>query len=149
MIRGNHDDPDEAALSSHFIPDGTFEDGIMFIGGALSIDKHMRTEGVDYWSGEESSPMELETLIKKYDEVRPRIVVSHECPEFFAREVMIPLVGGFTGLKSRTRDAFDAMFEIHQPESWIFGHWHRDHTEVYDGTAFTCLGICSTLDLET
>jgi len=47
FIRGNHDNPAVCARHKQWIADGTIEDGVMFIGGANSIDRHMRTEGYD------------------------------------------------------------------------------------------------------
>ena len=41
FIRGNHDSPKVCAKHSQCIPDGTIEDDVMFIGGALSIDRHL------------------------------------------------------------------------------------------------------------
>ena len=40
---------------------------------------------------------------------------------------------------SRTRQAFQAMFEAHQPDLWVFGHWHHSFDGVLDGTRFVCL----------
>lgn len=148
MIRGNHDNPDEMKKSNHFIPDGTIEGNVMYIGGAASIDKHMRTEGVDFWSKEESSDEELEALVKLYGKTKPNILVTHECPEFFSDRVMVPLVGGIANFRSRTREAFDRMYIVHKPKIHIFGHWHKDVDQVWGKTRMICLGIGSVLDLE-
>ena len=45
FIRGNHDNPDVCRRQSYWIPDGTIEDHVLFVGGAHSIDRHIRTEG--------------------------------------------------------------------------------------------------------
>ena len=151
FIRGNHDDPGEASRSSHFITDGTVEGDIMYIGGALSIDRAWRTEGIDWWSDEELSYSELQSMIDLYDKTRPRILVTHDCPDFFANEAMIPLVRGLKNHPSRTRDALDAMYAIAAPEIHIFGHWHHD-VDYQDrggtGTRFICLNELSYIDLE-
>jgi predicted phosphodiesterase len=163
MIRGNHDKPAEAMLSKYFIKDGTIEivDGykIMFIGGAASIDYMYRTEGVSWWRDEELSYEELENLIKIYEEEKPDILITHECPEFFAKDVMIPLVGGISDFKSRTRDALEEMYKIHSPKIHIFGHWHINldfksplsrftSLDGYSNTRFICLNELCYLDLD-
>ena len=48
------------------IHDGTVEGETMFVGGALSIDKHFRQEGYSYWSDEELSYMELDEIFLNY-----------------------------------------------------------------------------------
>src|SRR5687767_13552182 len=45
FIRGNHDSPAACSRHSQFIKDGTVEGNMMFVGGALSVDKHLRQEG--------------------------------------------------------------------------------------------------------
>lgn len=151
FIRGNHDDPTECKKSVHWIPDGTVEDGVMYIGGALSIDRAYRTEGVSWWSDEELSVTELDNLIDEYEVIRPRIMITHDCPESIAIHVMIPSVNGFPSFPSRTRDAFEAMLSIHQPEMWIFGHWHHslDWIDSGTGTRFICLNELEHIDVDT
>ncbi len=51
----------------------------------------------------------------------------------------------------RTMQALGAMFENHQPDLWIFGHWHRSAGAVVDGKRFQCLGelrTCSVIRRE-
>lgn len=148
FIRGNHDNPAACKKSSHWISDGHIENDIMFIGGAASIDRAWRTEGKDWWPTEELSIPALEGMIQLYDQVHPNIMVTHECPEFLAKEVMIPLVKGIDNFRSRTREAFDAMFSLRKPETWIFGHWHTPLDYMYRGTRFICLPINGYIDLE-
>jgi hypothetical protein len=45
FIRGNHDNPGVCARDTQHVPDGTIEGNVMFVGGALSIDKEYRHEG--------------------------------------------------------------------------------------------------------
>ncbi len=52
---------------------------------------------------------------------------------------------------SRTMQALNAMFELHRPDLWFFGHWHRSAGAVIDGTRFQCLGelrCCSVIRRE-
>ena len=146
-IRGNHDNPGMCREHSFCIPDGTYDEatGIFYVGGALSIDRARRTLGIDYWDDEELSYDALFDLIDVYEKVKPRIVISHECPESIIGHMMDFYKQDF---HSRTRQALDSMFAIHQPEQWIFGHWHNDVTYEKDGTVFRCLNELSCMEID-
>lgn len=148
MIRGNHDDPDEALKSKHFISDGTVEGNVMYVGGAASIDRAYRTEGVSWWANEESTEEELDELVAIYDKARPEILVTHECPEDFAVKTMIPLVHGISNFPSRTRVALQKMHDIAKPRLHIFGHWHVHASQVWKGTVMLCLPELGYADIE-
>ncbi|MXX89836.1 MAG: hypothetical protein F4213_02830 [Boseongicola sp. SB0677_bin_26] len=140
FIRGNHDDPEVCRTMPGWIPDGHQDPAwdIMFVGGAFSVDRHLRTQGLDWWEDEECSIAELNGIVDRYAEVKPRIMVTHDAPSA-AIEAVFPHARLFRPL-SRTMQAFDAMFEAHRPDAWIFGHWHRSASAVVDGTRFQCLG---------
>ena len=151
FIRGNHDDPGICRASPGWIPDGHHDPDwdIMFVGGAFSVDRKHRTEGLDWWEDEECSIAELNAIVDRYIAVKPRIMVTHDAPPA-AIEAVFPDAGLFRPL-SRTMQAFDAMFELHRPDAWIFGHWHRSASAVVDGTRFQCLGerrYCSVIRRE-
>ncbi|MDE0211285.1 MAG: metallophosphoesterase [Boseongicola sp.] len=140
FIRGNHDDPEVCRMMPGWIPDGHHDPvwNIMFVGGAHSVDRHLRIQGLDWWEDEECSIAELNKIVDRYDAVKPRIMVTHDAPSA-AIEAVFPHVRLFRPL-SRTTQAFDAMIEAHRPDAWIFGHWHRSASAVLDGTRFQCLG---------
>lgn len=143
FIRGNHDDVEICRLSPHFIEDGTFweEHKIFFLGGAFSIDRGYRIEGVDWWATEELTYNELQDKIDLYEKLKPDIVVTHDapwpvCQAILLSENRIPL-----GNVSRTSQALTAMFERHKPKQWFFGHWHTSFVRTMDGCRFRCLNI--------
>ncbi|QIG70675.1 putative metallophosphoesterase protein [Rhizobium phage RHph_I1_18] len=143
FIRGNHDNPKEIANSSHYIEDGHFDGQIMYIGGANSIDRQWRTEGLDWWPEEELSYEELIDMIDKYAFIKPEVMVTHECPEsVFAH------FPGMYPIPSRTRQALDSMFAIHQPKIHIFGHYHIDFDQVINGTRFICVNQYKAIQLD-
>lgn len=148
FIRGNHDNPDACKASKQWIPDGTMHEGFWCMGGALSIDKGYRTEGRDYWDGEELSVTELNQMINIYEDIKPEFVITHDCPEAVARH-LFPFMSKTTQFHSRTREALQAMFEIHQPTFWAFGHWHMPKKETILGTEFVCLDIGQCYDIDT
>lgn len=151
FIRGNHDDPDLCRKHSHFVPDGTVEGKVLYLGGATSIDRAWRTPGIDWWAGEEAPQDVLDAAVETWRTNEDLdVIVSHECPEFFATEVMIPYAG-FKGVPSefsRTRITLARMHMIRKPRVQVFGHWHRSLDVVESGTRFVCLGINEWKDIE-
>jgi predicted phosphodiesterase len=146
FIRGNHDNPAECYRHPQWIPDGSYdsENGIFYMGGALSIDRGRRIRDVNWWENEELSTYELGQCIDEYVATKPRIVVTHDCPETVALESF----SWYYGEQTRTKQALQHMFEFHQPEIWIFGHWHSSLDYVKNGTRFICLNELETLELE-
>ena len=146
FIRGNHDNPRVCKRHTQYIPDGTIEGASMFIGGAFSTDRARRTEGYDWWSDEELSIVELNSILDNYVAAAPLVVVTHTCPEIVARRICGRSGRPYSSV-SRTDQAFQAMFELHQPEYWVFGHHHYSFREVIDGTRFICLNELEYVDL--
>lgn len=146
FIRGNHDNPKKVKQLKSYIPDGTYwqDQEMFFVGGGLSIDRMLRTEGVDWWPDEELSQQKLQNILDSYMNIKPRIMVSHECPETVAR---LMLNTNKVEYPSITRQAFEAMFCEHQPEYWIFGHWHQSFQMKVNGTNFVCLDELETFTL--
>lgn len=145
-IRGNHDNPASCQDDPFWIKDATFESdtGIFYLGGALSIDRDYRTPGLDWWDDEELSMDELYAAIDLYEKSKPRVVLSHECPEDIVGYMMPWYQQEFS---SRTRQALGSMWSIHQPELWVFGHWHSSVTATFEGCQFTCLNELETLTI--
>lgn len=153
FIRGNHDNPEKCKTMPGYIADGKIENDVMFIGGAWSIDQAWRTESIDWWADEELTIQELNSLVDVYSIVRPRIMITHDAPTDVTFEMFVQTglaIGGSNSKKIRTRtgQALQAMFEIHQPDFWFFGHWH--HTMAYSvgKTCFVCLGELDYIDVD-
>lgn len=146
FIRGNHDHPKDCTRSKYWIKDGTIEDNMMLVGGAYSIDREYRIDGISWWRDEELSYEELNGLISLYSFMQPEIMVTHTAPISIPRDYM-----GFRifGQGSRTELAFDQMLSIRRPKLWILGHWHKDFDETIDGTRFICLNELSYIDIDT
>jgi hypothetical protein len=155
FIRGNHDNPAACRRQSQWIPDGTFENGMMFVGGAISIDRDMRKEGFTWWPDEELSKDALKQTVASYIERKPRIMVTHDCPEEVASILLtrVPILGPEKlNLLSRTRLAFQEMWAAHAPGLWIFGHYHMSFDHILHGgrevgTHFICLAELEYRDI--
>jgi hypothetical protein len=157
FIRGNHDNPEVCRAHQMCVPDGQVEDNMMFIGGALSIDRAMRVEGYSWWRDEELSQNRLDQMVIEMQFAEPEIMVTHECPERIAAMIVAGIRDFRSGgamkmdprFASRTRVAFDEMFAGHKPKLWLFGHWHLPFDRVVDGTRFICLPELACLDVDT
>lgn len=148
FIRGNHDNPDYVAKCPNYIIDGHYRNGIMYVGGAYSIDKAYRKQGVDWWVDEEVSQEDLEVIYAKYAELKPRRLVTHTCPWSIAHSLFGNVVPRLGTVGPRTENMFDQMFYIHQPEEWVFGHWHYSRDRLINNTRFICLNELETIILE-
>lgn len=136
FIRGNHDNPGECRKNSQWIPDGTVEGDTMFVGGALSIDKQFRMEDYTYWKDEELDQEALDHVFHTYLTTKPRVMITHECPE----QLAFSLNGAYKAeFPSRTRTTFGRMWDAYTPEVWVFGHWHTSFDQIINGTRFICL----------
>ena len=132
IVFWNHDDY-SYCYKPHSLWDASYLDGIMTIRWADSIDKHYRTEWIDWWREEELPYEFLNNLIDEVKILKPKIIVSHDCPQFIrAMEFGIDE-------SSRTSQALQAIFEAWQPEVWIFGHHHMRIDKEMHGTRFICL----------
>lgn len=140
FIRGNHDNPEICRRHKYWIPDGTHLDNRFFcLGGATSIDRAWRTEGIDWWPDEQLSYEELQKQIDRYTEIKPDIVITHECPQSVADQILRTFNMAKLNDFSRTREALERMFYSHQPKYWVFGHWHQSIEFKHGNTIFRCL----------
>lgn len=156
FIRGNHDNPAKCKEMYGWIKDGTVKNNTMFIGGAWSIDNpdaptgwYKRTSGVDWWPEEELSDEEFTRILEIYATIKPEIVISHDCPASISN-TMFKKSGIIKGpwYYNRTSDWLDKFMQVHQPQIYIFGHWHHTALHIHDNTYFMCLGELDYIDLD-
>lgn len=148
FIRGNHDNPNSCRFHSQWIKDGTIEGDVMFIGGATSIDREWRIKDYTWWEDEELSIQELGLMADIFRSQRPRVMVTHECPQSIADTMLAEFNMAKFNDASATRQAFQVMLEAHQPDIWIFGHWHVSFDKMINGTRFVCLNELETKEIE-
>ena len=121
--------------------------GLMTIRGAVSTDKKHRTEGEDWFSGEELTPQEWEECTKAYRKFKPRIVASHDCPQIVRNYLLKQHIIADDDLLQITPNMMDLLLDKHQPKKWIFGHHHTSARMIIEGTLFICLNELETLYL--
>lgn len=139
FIRGNHDDPSICKQIQNWIPDGHFQDGILYIGGAHSIDKQFRTPGLNWWPDEELRHDQFDDIIAAAKEQKPHTVVSHDGP---IQALDVIFGSGLKIFASRTQINLQTLWDcVPSIKTWIHGHWHENVDEIVNGTRFVCVGI--------
>ena len=152
FIRGNHDNPSVCRRHQFWIRDGStaFDGRVFCVGGAESYDKLQRTEGLDWWPDEELTYRELNIILDLYEQEKPDVVVSHDA-SFTALALAHNRGLCHTpgeGCGRTTRNAFEAMLEIHRPKIWLNGHWHLPWDIEFKGTRFIGLPELGYIDLD-
>lgn len=112
------------------------------IRGANSIDKAYRVVGQDWFAEEEQSYSELSNLIADIVKFKPDIIISHDCPQWIAKD--------YFGIKdlSRTRQALQVLSEMVSPQMWVFGHHHKSMKVSKCGVDYRCLTELEFMEIE-
>lgn len=162
FIKGNHDNhglPDDRephhflgkfgpiTFNHYELPDG------FFLGGAFSIDWTRRTPGLDYWPNEELNADERKKAFARYKEIKPRVMFTHDAPRQIANMVGSPRALETFGydpdtFTTHTSELLQKCFEYHQPEVWLFGHFHNSWSKVVNKCSFHCLAELECMDIE-
>ena len=150
--RGNHDGPayfqgaNRVSLSNfELIEDYTVAEyngkKIQFIGGAVSIDRTARKEGVSYWEDE----------AVKFDREKCEVVdilVTHTAPSWCFPQQFNEMVYGWARedaylLEDLTdeRAIMDEICKLCKPRLHLYGHFHSSWTERINGCMHKLLDI--------
>ncbi len=145
IIGGNHDHYDRIIHIPHYLGDFGYSclNGVSFFyyRGAYSIDRQYRTIGIDWWEQEQVSIDQFMKARELYRETKPKIVITHDCPQNIAGQMLLP---GQRIYENMTGWALQELLNIHEPEYWFFGHWHQSRQITYGRTNFTCLNELET-----
>jgi len=148
ILGGNHDNYDKIGDCPHYLGDfGVHKVAghcIFFIRGGFSLDWQLRTVGVSWWQNEEMSIRDCRHAIETYEDIRPRFVISHECPMDILGKVIHPR----EAMVTRTGQMLNSMWAIHKPKMWVFAHYHKSWREQVKGTEFICLDELECLDFK-
>ena len=142
VLFGNHDYHPIRNTARHSL--GTFGmyNNMFFIAGGKSIDAHLRTEGLDYFSNEELNYNEVNSILDEYTKVKPLVVISHVPPIEVKQEL------GYREFGEVTDKLFSILLVIHRPTLWIFGHMHKSINMKYGVTQFIGLNELETLTID-
>ncbi len=156
IIPGNHDDYEYIANSARakewtFGKDYGMQNfkglDFFFVRGAWSIDKSYRTPEYDWWEAEEISADDLDLAIEEFCDVKPDIMITHECPGA-TFDGISQVIFGVMWRPNRTSQALQRMWDVHKPKLWFFGHWHKTGFWSIRNTDFVCLGELDSVDYE-
>jgi UDP-2,3-diacylglucosamine pyrophosphatase LpxH len=158
VIRGNHDNP-EYFDGNHdydnikFLPDYTTMNlngyNHLFVGGAVSIDRKLRQEGISYWKDEIF--IYDEEKLKNINEID--VLVTHTCmsfnkPTFFNNLVYSYAMKDDTLIEEldKERNFVDLMWKQlnengNKIKLHLYGHFHFDNTEYINDTKHILLDI--------
>lgn len=122
---------------------------ILGFGGTWSIDKHLRTQGVDWFPQEEPTQRQFWDFVD-VGEFGQDIVISHDFAEEFQMREIYPAIPGHRS----TRVLLQQVWELVRPKFWFFGHYHDFAQGEYCGTKWYCCPIIDSfqyivLDLNT
>lgn len=114
-----------------------------FIRGAYSIDWKYRVLGKTWFKEEQFTHEEFDQCLDAYLQAKPKILITHDCPV----DVILHIHGDYRFYNS-TSNFFQALFDMHKPELWIFGHHHISIDVIIKGTRFVCLAELEHKDFE-
>ena len=85
ILPGNHDQYDICYNYPHFLGDYGYTSlnrvEFFYFRGAYSIDRQYRTIGIDWFEQEQVSIDQFMKARELYREIKPDIVLTHDCPE--------------------------------------------------------------------
>lgn len=161
VVAGNHDEPiyfkENRKLKGgaiEFLPKTHFrkinDKGILFLGGAISVDRYERIEGRSWWRDEKFF-LEEEYLksVRGVDHI-----ISHTCPDFakpvishkgdivdYYKDFDLNLIADLEKEGRLMNLAWNIVKENNNVKSFNFGHFHTRKKEVFDNCLFRCYGI--------
>lgn len=166
MIRGNHDNPlywsdaittpenanvcqDLQSLTNvELISDYSIRTinnkRILFVGGAISVDRNLRTEGRDYWHDEAIRMYPLD-VFEQDEYAGIDAIITHSNPDFlppfgnvydlFGQE----LGDDLTKERSYLTALYNKFNDRHPITHYFYGHHHCANVSYVDNTRFECV----------
>ncbi len=111
---------------------------ILAVGGALSVDRHLRTEHIDYWSTEMLSKADENNTLDNLDKNNWKVdyVLTHTLPD----SIIYPFLDNpnsekFRDPVSRFLEFIDNRLEY---QEWHCGHFHNSRTWEQNGDVYKC-----------
>jgi hypothetical protein len=161
VIRGNHDNP--KYFNGEYIRDTIkllkdytiLDDNTLLIGGAISIDRLNRVEGVSYWKDEK---LIYNDMVQTFTGIE--YVITHTCPSFlqsskaandlqFFKMMCNNIPSLYNKLINECQEERTIMTTIYDELSlnnklkkWYYGHFHNEECVFINDTEFQCLNDC-------
>ena len=163
VTMGNHDDYDFVANNTKKVSGKTFRaydsnlfffdrpgyitlgnTTIMSVGGAVSIDRELRTPGIDWWYQELPSYMEIFNTCSLAENVTPGIMITHDIPLLAFEALALPAIKLSESVRYDDRQ-FKKFLEhvvlAAHPKRVIAGHYHLRWAQIVDGIEFDILDM--------
>lgn len=152
VVRGNHDNPSWFKNPTNlwqnivFLPDyselNLLDKKILTVGGAVSVDRNIRTEGNDYWK-DEIFHFDPHFKYQTYD-----LVVTHSRTSYADVFKNYDNISHYLAEDDKLLEdlmfetkQLDALYEVTKPKTWVFGHFHYSSSTHYEQTHFKGLDI--------
>lgn len=97
-------------------------------GGANSIDKIWRVEGLSWWAEEEITDEDIENFKNNLkNDKYIDIMLTHDCPEN-----LVPMVKLYSKINdnkkiSNSQKQLEKIYKMINFDKWYFGHWHLNY----------------------
>lgn len=155
VIRGNHDNPSYFKGNHYYSNLKLLKDyeylniegyNILFIGGAISVDRRIRSFEKDWWFNEK-----FYLDINKIENLTPDIVITHTAPNNAPPETWSDIVYEWNkrdvSLYQELKDERYAVLKIYNELDksklmyWFYGHFHKSIKIKIDNIDFVCLDV--------
>lgn len=175
VVGGNHEDYHCWQDFDFFLGDYGYNSkhDFFFVRGGYSVDKYLRISndrrihqtivreelltlyresGHYSWFPQEELLDEIfEKCLQEYAQVKPEVMLTHDCPRSISNIISKPTVLRMFHLPdnfcSRTGQWLQKMLDVHRPRIWVFGHFHMYFDQEIDGTRFICRPELEYVDL--
>lgn len=125
--------------STHVDEDGT---RFLFVGGAPSIDKHMRKLGKSWWPEEIITEEEHVRALAVEGQVN--VLLTHDAPDY-PPGFQPKGDPEFRALSKRSMEMIAELIARHAPGLHVHGHWHHRHWYA-SGDVTTTVGLASNVN---
>jgi len=132
--------PQEVHPNVFYLPRGTVVEwgGMRFgcMGGAVSIDRQNRKEGIDWFPEEVASYSEMMKLMTNESPID--VIIAHDCPNW-AIENRLSHKNDDSSLAHRKM--MDRMCQAVNPSFWVHGHYHFRNHVIHPNFGWDCMGL--------
>lgn len=156
FFKGNHDNQN-AANAYDLGRYGYFDEWddcppFFWVSGGFSVDKQHRTSGIDWWPEEELTLEEGRKALALYKEIQPEVLITHEPPYLWGREIGNPSVLRWFGFDpdaffTNTAALIQEMIAWKAPKILVCGHFHIDRIDKTPDTTYICLAELSCINI--
>jgi len=112
------------------------------LGGASSIDKNSRIEGVSWWYEEVPTYADYHLALDNLAKVGYKVdyVLTHTCPKHIKSKLFSSFNSHYKlDFNDSTENMLDSIDERISYKKWLHGHMHLDKSLVIDNKQYTCM----------